>query len=250
MCSYKSLLPQPCSQYSETGRRTRQECAATSPYCLSPAVGNQKQREELHRNVQLQVLIASVLQSVLTDREKNQIGMCSYKSLLPQSCSWYSQTERRTRQECAATSPYCLSSAVSTQRQREELDRNVQLQVLIASVLQSVLRDTEKNQIGMCSYKYLLPQCCSRYSQTEKNYIGMCSYKSLLTQLCSRYSQMVSRTRWECATTSPYCLSLCSHYSQTERRTRQECAATSPYCLSPAFSNQKQREELDRNIQL
>ena len=29
--------------------------------------------------------------------------------------------------------------------QREELDRNVQLQVLIASVLQSVLRDGEKN---------------------------------------------------------------------------------------------------------
>ena len=274
MCSYKSLLPQPCSQYSQTERRTRQECAATSPYCLSPVVSTKRQREELDRNVQLQVLIASVLQSVLTDGEKNsqecaatspyclspavsthrqkknQIGMCSYKSLLPQPCSQYSQTERRTRQECAATSPYCLSSAVSTQRQREELDRNVQLQVLIASVLQSVLRDREKNQIGMCSYKSLLPQSCSQYSQTER------------------------RTRQECAATSPYCLSSavgthrqelnqmgmcsyksllpqpCSHYSQTERRTRQECAATSPYCLSPAFSNQKQREELDRNVQL
>ena len=230
MCSYKSLLPQSCSQYSETERRTRQECAATSPYCLSPVVSTKRQREELDRNVQLQVLIASALQSVLRDREKNQIGMCSYKSLLPQSCSQYSenreknqigmfsyksllpqscsqysQTERRTRQECAATSPYCLSPAVSTQRQerrtrqecaatspyclspvvstkrqREELDRNVQLQVLIASALQSVLRDREKNQIGMCSYKSLLPQSCSQYSQTER------------------------RTRQECAATSPY----------------------------------------------
>ena len=160
MCSYKSLLPQSCSQYSQTESRTRQECAATSPYCLSPAVSTKRQREELDRNVQLQVLIASVLQSVLTDREKNQIGMCSYKSLLPQSCRL---AERRTRQECAATSPYCLSPVVSTQRQREELDRNVQLQVLIASALQSLLRDREKNQIGMCSYKSLLPQPCSQY---------------------------------------------------------------------------------------
>ena len=191
-----------CSQSTKRQRRTRQECAATSPYCLSPVVSTKRQREELDRNVQLQVLIASALQSVLRDREKNQIGMCSYKSLLPQSCSQYSQTGmRRTRQECAATSPYCLSPAVSTHRQREELDRNVQLQVLIASVLQSVLRNREKNQIGMCSYKSLLPQSCSRYSQTE-------------------------------------------------RRTRQECAATSPYCLSPAVSTQRQREELDRNVQL
>ena len=203
MCSYKSLLPQYCSRYSQTERRTRQECAATSPYCLIPAVGihrqrveldrnsqlqvliasvlqsdthrqreeldinvqlqvliasalqvsTHRQREELDRNVQLQVLIASVLQSVFTDREKNQIGMYSYKSLLPQSYSQYSHTESRTRQECAATSPDCLSPAVSTHRQREELDRNAQLQVLIVSALQSVLTDREKNQIGMHSYK-------------------------------------------------------------------------------------------------
>ena len=203
MCRYKFLLPESCSRYSQTERRTRQECAATSPYCLSPAFSNQHQREELDRNVQLQVLIASVLQSVLTDGEQNQIGMCSYKSLLPQPCSQYSQMESRTRQECAATiaSVLCLSPvavlqvliasvtqpcqlvlrdreknqigmcryksllpqpAVSTQRQREELDRNVQLQVLIASALQSVLRDREKNQIGMCSYKSLLPLSCIR----------------------------------------------------------------------------------------
>ena len=204
MCSYKSLLTQPCSRYSQMERRTRQECATTSPYCLSPAVGTHRWREELDRNVQLQVLIDSDLQLGLTDREKNKIGMCSYKFLLPQSCSHfsqtqrrtrqecaatslllpqscshYSQTERRTRQECAATSSYCLSRAVGTHRQREELDRNVQLQVLIASVLQLVLADTEKNQIGMCSYKSLLPQSYSRYSQTE------------------------SRTRQECAATSP-----------------------------------------------
>ena len=161
--NYKSLLPQSCSHYSETERRTRQESADTSPYCLNPAVSTQRQGEELDRNVQLQVLIASALQSVLTDREKNQIGMCRYKSLLPQSCSQYSETGSRTRQECAATSPYCLSNAVSTHRQREELDKNVQLQVLIASVLQSVLRDGEQNQIEMCSYKSLLTQPCSQY---------------------------------------------------------------------------------------
>ena len=226
MCSYKSLLPQSCSQYSQTERRTRQECAATSPYCLRPAVGTRRQREELDRNVQLQVLIASVLQSVLTDTEKNQIGMCSYKSLLPQSCSHYSETGRRTRQECAATSPYCLSPAVGTQKQREELDRNVQLQVLIASVLQSVLTDGEQNQMGMCNYKSLLPQYCSHYSETEKRTRQECAdYKSLLPQSCSQYSE-------------------------TGRRTRQECAATSPYCLSPAVSTHRQREELDRNVQL
>ena len=201
MCSYKSLLTQPCTQYSEKGIRTRQECAATSPYCLSPEVSTHRRREELDRNVQLQVLIASVLTSVLTETEKNQIGMFSYKSLLPQPCSWYSQTERRTRQECAATSPYCLSPAVGSQRRREELDRNVQLQVLIASVLTSVLTDREKNQIGMFSYKSLLPQPCSQYSET-----GI--------------------------------------------RTRQECAATSPYCLSPVVSTQRQGVELDRNVQL
>ena len=182
MCSYKSLLPQPFSRYPQMERRTRQECATTSSYCLSPAVGTHRQREEVDRNVQLQVLIASALQSVPTDGEKNQIGMCnykylltqpcsqysktefnqigmcSYKSLLPQSCSQLSQTKRRTRQECSATSPYCLSPVVSTQRQGVELDRNVQLQVLIASVLKSALTDGENNQIGMCSYKYLLTQ--------------------------------------------------------------------------------------------
>ena len=275
MCSYKSLLPQSCSRYSQTERRTRQECAATSPYCFSPEVSTHRRREELDRNVQLQVLIASVPQSVLTDREQNQIGMCSYKSLLPQSCSNYSERERRTRQECAATSPYCLSPEVSTHRQREELDMNVQLQVLIASVPQSVLTDRGQNQIGMCSYKYLLPQSCSQYSETG------------------------SRTRQECAATSPYCLSpvvstqrqgveldrnvqlqvliasvlksaltdgeknqigMCSYksllpeshsqFSQTEGRTRQECAATSPYYLSPAVITQREREELDRNAQL
>ena len=147
MCSYKYLLPQSCSQYSETGSRTRQECEATSPYCLSPAVSTQRQGAELDRNVQLQILIASVLQSVLTDKVKNQIGMCSYKSLLPQPFSWYSKTERRTRQECAATSPYCLSPVIGTHRHREELDRHVQLQVLIATALQSVLTDAKKKQI-------------------------------------------------------------------------------------------------------
>ena len=183
MCNYKSLFPHLCSHYSQTERRTRQECAATSPYCLSPAFGNQKQREDLDRNVQLQVLIDSVLQSVFTDGEKNQIGWCSYKSLLIKTYSQFSQMERRTRQECATTSPYCLSPAVGTHRRREELDRNVQLQVLIASVLQSVLRDREQNQIGKCSYKSLLPQSCSHFSQTE------------------------SRTRQECEPTSLYCLS-------------------------------------------
>ena len=262
MCSYKSLLPQSCSQYSETGSRTRQECAATSPYCLSPEVGTHRRREELDRNVQLQVLIASVLTSVLTETEKNQIGMFSYKSLLPQPCNWYSKTERRARQECAVTSPYCLSPTVGSQRRREELDMNLQLQVLIASVLTSVLTDTEKNQIGMCSYKSLLPQSCSQYSETG------------------------SRTRYERAPTSPYCLSpevgthrqieklernvqlqvliasvlqsvltdgeqnqigmcsyksllpqSCSNYSERERRTRQECAVTSPYCFSPTVGS-------------
>ena len=96
MHSYKSLLPQPCSQYSQTERRTRYKCGATSPDCLSPAVSTQRWKEELDRNVQLQILIASALQSVLKDR-------------------------------------------------KEELDRNVQLQVLIASALQWVLTDREKN---------------------------------------------------------------------------------------------------------
>ena len=211
MFSYKSLLPQPCNWYSKTVRGARQECAVTSPYCLNPEVGTLRQIEKLDRNVQLQVLIASVLQSVLRDREQNQIGMCSYKSLSPQSCSQHSQTERRTRLECADTSPYCLSPDIGTHRHREELDRNgqlqvliatvlqsvlkerveldrnVQLQVLIASVLKSVLTDGEKNQIGMCSYKSLLPQPCSRYSKTEQNQRGMCSYKSLLPQPCSQY---------------------------------------------------------------
>ena len=374
MCSYKSLLPQSCSHYSETERRTRQESADTSPYCLNPAVSTQRQGEELDKNVQVQVLIASALQSVLTDREKNQIGMCRYKSLLPQSYSQYSETGSRTRQECAATSPYCLSPAVITQRQGEELDMNVQIQILIASVLHSVIKNREKNSIAMCSYKSLLPQSCSHYSETErrtrqesvdtspyclnpavstqiqgeeldknvqvqvliasalqsvltdteKNQIGMCRYKSLLPQSCSQYSETGSRTRQECAATSPYCLSnavsthrqreeldrnvqlqvliasalqsvfhrqreeldrnvqlqvlidsalqsvlrdreknqigMCrykslliqsySQFSQTERRTRQECAATSLYCLSSVVSTKRQREELDRNVQL
>ena len=275
MCSYKSLLPQSCSRYSQTERRTRQECAAISTYCLSPAVSSHRHREELDRNVQLQVLIDSALHSVLRERDQNQIGMCSYKSLLPQSRSQHSQTERRTRQECAATSTYCLSPDISTHRDREELDRNVQLQVLIASALQLVLKDREKSQIGMCSYKSLLPQSYSRFSETERrtryefaatstyclspdigthrqreeldrnvqlqvlidsalhsvlrdrdqNKIGMCSYKSLLPQSCSQYSE-------------------------TGSRTRQECSATSPYCLSPAVSSHRQKEELDRNVQL
>ena len=182
MCTYKSLLPQSCSNYSQTERRTRQEWAAISPYCHSPAVGSHRHREELDMNVYLQVLIASVLQSLLTDGEKNQIGMCSYKYLLPQSGSNYSERERRTRQQCATTSPYCLSPVVSTQRQGVELDRNVQLQVLIASVLTSVLTETE-NQIGMFTYKSLLPQPCNWYSKTER------------------------RVRQQCAATSPYCLS-------------------------------------------
>ena len=183
MCSYKSLLPQPCSQQSETGSRTRYECAATSTYYLSPDIGTHRHREELDRNVQLQVIIQSVLQSVLKDTEKNQIGMCSYKSLLPQPCSQQSETGSRTRQECAATSPYCLSNAVGTHRRREKLDRNVQLQVLIDSALQSVLTDGEKNQIRMCSYKSLLPLPCNWYSKTQR------------------------RTRQESAATSPYYLS-------------------------------------------
>ena len=204
---------------SQMVSRTRQECATTSPYCLSPAVITQRQGEELDMNLQIQILIASVLHSVIKNREKNSIAMCSYKSLLPQSCSHYSQTERRTRQESADTSPYCLNPAVSTQRQGEELDRNVQLQVLIASALQSVLTDREKNQIGMCRYKSLLPQSCSQYSETG------------------------SRTRQECAATSPYC---CSQYSETGSRTRQECAATSPYCLSPAVASALQSVLTDR----
>ena len=187
MCSYQYLLPQSCSNYLERERRARQECAVTGPYCFSPTVSSQRRREELDMNLQLQVLIASVLTSVLTDTEKNQIGMFSYKSLLTQPCTQYSETGIRTRQECAATSPYCLSPAVGTHRRREELDRNVQIQVLIASVLTSVLTETEKNQIGMFSYKSLLTQPCSWYSKRGQNQIGMCSYKSLLPQPCSQY---------------------------------------------------------------
>ena len=273
MCSYKSLLPQSCSWYSQsaskirqefvatspyclspavgtsqTERRTRQECAAISTYCLSPAVSSHRHREELDRNVQLQVLIDSALHSVLRERDQNQIGMCSYKSLLPQSRSQHSQTERRTRQECAATSTYCLSPDIGTHRDREELDRNVQLRVLIVSALQLVPKDRDKNQIWICSYKYLLIQSCSNYSEREK------------------------RTRQECAATSPYCLSptvstqrqgeeldrnvqlqvliasvLQSVLTETESRTRQECAATSPYCLSPAVITQREREELENS---
>ena len=250
MCSYKSLLLQSYSQFSETERRTRQECAATSPYCLSSDIGTHRHREELDRNVQLQVLIDSALHSVLRDRDQNQIGMCSYKSLLPQSCSQYSETGSRTRQECAVTSPYCLSPAVSTHRRREELDWNVQIQVLIASVLTSVLTETEKNQIGMCQLQVLIDSALqwvlkerveldrnvqlqvlitsalqSVLRDREKNQIGMCSYKSLLLQSYSRFSQM-------------------------ERRTRYECVATSPYCLSPDIGTHRWREELDRNVQL
>ena len=251
MCSYKSLLPQPCSQYSQTERRTRQECAATSPYCLSPVVSTKRQREELDRNVQLQVLIASALQSVLRDREKNQIGMCSYKSLLPQPCSQYSQTERRTRQECAATSPYCLSPAVGTHRWREELDRNVQLQVLIASVLQSVLRDRREELDRNVQIQVLIASVLqSVLTDREKNQIGMCSYKSLLPQSYSQYSQMERRTRQECAATSPYCLSPAVITQRQREELDRNVQTTSPYCLSPAVSTKKQREELDRNVQL
>ena len=147
MCSYQYLLPQSCSNYSERERRARQECAVTSPDCFSPTVSSQRRREELDRNLQLQVLIASVLTSVLTDTEQNQIGTCSYKSLLPQSCSQHSQTESRTRQECAATSPYCLSPAVGSHRERRTR-QNVQLQVLIASALQSVLKERVLDRNG------------------------------------------------------------------------------------------------------
>ena len=255
MHSYKTLLPQPCSWYSQTESKELDRNVQLQVLIASVLqLVTHRQRVELDRNAQLQVLIASVLQSVLTDREKNQIGMHSYKFLLPQPYSWYSQTESRTRQECGATSPYCLSPTVGTHRQREELDsnaqlqvldclspavgthrqgrrtkqecgatspyclsptvgthrqrveldRNVQLQFLIASVLQSVvtdreknqivmrsyksliasvlqwvLKDGKKNQIGMRSYKSLLPQPCSWYSKTEKkNHIGMCSQKS------------------------------------------------------------------------
>ena len=310
--------------YSQTERRTRQECAATSPYCLSPAVSSHRHREELDRNVQLQVLIDSALHSVLRERDQNQIGMCSYKSLLPQSCSQYSETGRRTRQECAATSPYCLSPEVSTHRWREELDRNVQLQVLIASVLQSYSqRQRRTRQECAATSPYCLSPEVSTQRQREeldrnvqlqvliasalqsvlkdreKNQIGMCSYKSLLPQPCSNYSERERRTRYEFAATSTYCLSPdigthrdreeldrnvqlqvlidsalqsvlrdreqnqilmcsyksllpqpCSWYSKTERRTRQECAATSTYCLSPDIGIHRHREELNRNGQL
>ena len=284
MCNYKSLLPQSCSHYSKTEIRTRQECAATSTYCLSPAVGTHRQREELDRNVQLQVLIASVLhsvinirekrwreeldrnvqlqvliasvllsvltdgeielygnvqlqvlialflQSVLRDREKNQIGMCSYKSLLiavgtHRPTVSLSQMERsRTRQECATTSPYCLSPAVITQRQREELDRNVQLQVLIASVLQLVLTDREKNQIRMCSYKSLLTQPYSRYSHRQE-----CAAREELDRNVQLQVLIPSVIRNR-ENNQMQLKSLLPHsVRQMERRTRQECAATSPY---------------------
>ena len=227
LCSYKSLLPQPCSQYSETERRTRQECAATSPYCLSPAVSTQRQREELDRNVQLQVLIASVLQSVLTDREKNQIGMCSYKSLLPQSCSQYSQMERRTRQECAATSPYCLRPAVGTHRRRVELDRNVQLQVLIASALSVSTHRQERRTRQECAATS--PYCLSPVVSTQRQREELDRNVQLQVLIASVLQSVIKRS---------------------ERRTRQECAATSPYCLSPAVGTHRRRVELDRNVQL
>ena len=275
MCSYKSLLPQSRSQHSQTERRTRQECAATSTYCLSPDIGTHRHREELDRNVQLQVLIASALQLVPKDRDKNQIWICSYKYLLIQSCSNYSERERRTRQECAATSPYCLSPAVSTQRQGLELDRNVQLQVLIASVLQSVLRDREKNQIGMCSYKSLLPQSCSNYSERERRTRQECAATStyylspdigthrdgeeldsnvqlqvlidsaLQSVLRDREQNQIGMCSYKSLLPQP-----CNWYSKTERRTRQECAATSTYCLSPDIGIHRHREELNRNGQL
>ena len=249
MCSYKSLLPQSCSNYSERERRTRQECAATSPYCLSPAVGTHRHREELDRNVQLQVLIDSALQSVLRDREQNQIGMCSYKSLLPQPCNWYSKTERRTRQECAATSTYCLSPDIGTHRHREELDRNGQLQVLIATVLQSVLKERIELDRNVQLQVLIVSVLKSVLTDGEKNQIGMCSYKSLWPQSHSQFSQTESRTRQECAATSPYCLSPAVG-TQRQSRTRQECVVTSPYCLSPVVSTKRQREELNRNVQL
>ena len=115
--------------------------------------------------MQLQVLIASVLQSV-THRQRVELDMNVQLQVFTQPCS---RTDRRTRYERAATSTYCLSPAVSNERlgveldrnvhlqvlietvlqsllkEKVELDRNVQLQVLIASVLQSVLTDGDKN---------------------------------------------------------------------------------------------------------
>ena len=92
MFSYKSLLPQSCRQYSEQLQ-------------VLIASLTKRQREELDRNVQLQVLIASVLQS--------------------------SDTERRTRYELQLQ--VLIASALqSVLKERVELDRNVQLQVLIA----------------------------------------------------------------------------------------------------------------------
>ena len=123
---------------------------------LSPVVSTKKQREELDRNVQLQVLIASVLQcsQYSTDTEKNQIGMCSYKSLLTQLCSRYSQTGELNQMGMCSYKSLLPQSSISTRRHREELDRNVQLRVLRHSS-ESV---EDGDQIGMCSYKSLLPQ--------------------------------------------------------------------------------------------
>ena len=272
MCRYKSLLPQSCSWYSQIQRRTRQECATTSPYCLSPTVGTHRRRVELNR-------------------------MCSYKTLLTQPYSRYSQMVSRTRQECATTSPYCLSPAVITQRQGEELDMNLQIQILIASVLHSVIKNREKNSIGMCSYKSLLPQSCSHgthrqreeldrnvqiqvliasvvqlvLTDREKNQIGMCSTSpyclspsvgthrwreeldrnvQLQVLIDSDLQLLTDREKNKIGMCSyKFLLQSCSH-SQTQRRTRQECAATSSYCLSPSVGTHRRREELDRNVQL
>ena len=127
-------------------RRIRKECAV-QVHCLSPAVGTHRQREELDRKLQE------------CHRQGEELNRNAQLQLLIAS------THRQREEQCAATSPYCLSPAVSshrqgeeldrnaqlliasvsTHRQRVELDRNVQLQVLIASVLQLVLTDREKN---------------------------------------------------------------------------------------------------------
>ena len=68
LCQSPDCLSPAVGTYRQREELDR-NATATSPYCLSPAVGTHRQRVELDRNVQLQVLIASALQSVLTDRE-------------------------------------------------------------------------------------------------------------------------------------------------------------------------------------
>ena len=79
--------------------------------------------------------------------------MCSYKSLLPQSCAVSShrqgeELDRNAQLQVLIAVLSQLQVQSATHRQREELDsysQNVQLQVLIASELQLVLTDREKN---------------------------------------------------------------------------------------------------------